>query len=60
MRDNEKLQHPSRPLAPAIVLESIIMKDQKNKTEVRYRATFSIALQHLTPAVVKYKNLNKV
>jgi hypothetical protein len=41
------------------VLASMILKDQKkyNNTEVKYGATFLTATRHLTPAVVKYKNL---
>jgi hypothetical protein len=35
----------------------MIPKDQKNITTLKYGATFTAATQHLTPAVVKYKNL---
>jgi hypothetical protein len=68
MRDNEYVQHPSRPLAPAwavlksqhlMVLASIIPKDQKNITTLKWSTgqLFTAATQHLTPADVKHKYL---
>jgi hypothetical protein len=70
MRDNEIMQHPTRLLAPAwavfnyqhlIVLASMIPKDQKNITTLKGSTgqLFTAATWHLTPAVVKYKNLEK-
>jgi hypothetical protein len=90
MRDNEYVQHPSRPLVPAwAVLNSqhlIVLAsndndpegpEKYNNTEVKYAPysvwsslymyirdkklpqLFTAAKQHLTPAVVKYKNLEK-
>jgi hypothetical protein len=62
------MQHPACLLAPAgavlnsqhlIVLASMIPKDQKNTTTLKWSTgqRFIAATQHLTPAVVKYKNL---
>jgi hypothetical protein len=70
MRDNEYVQHPSRPLAPAwaalnsqhlIVLASMIPKDQKNITTLKWSTgqLFTAATQHLTPAVVKYNKSHR-
>jgi hypothetical protein len=37
----KNIKHPSRPLAPALVLDSISPRTRKNKnTEVNYGATF--------------------
>jgi hypothetical protein len=64
MRDNEYVQQPSRSLAVLNpqhlkVLVSMILKDQKNITSLNWstRQLFTATTQHLTPAVVKYKNL---
>jgi hypothetical protein len=66
MGDNEKVQHPSSPieLAWAVLdyqhlkrMESMIPKDQKNITTREVRDIFTAATQHLTLAVVQFKNL---
>jgi hypothetical protein len=62
------VQHPSRPLTGLSGTQSSTLNsaginnpegpEKYNNTEVKYGATFfTAATQHLTPAVVKYKNL---
>jgi hypothetical protein len=38
-------------------MKSVINKGQTNNTEVKYKATFTAAIRHLTPAVVKGKHV---
>jgi hypothetical protein len=62
------MQHPSRPLAPALavlnsqhlkVLASMIPMDQKNISTLKWSMgqLFTAATRHFTPAAVKYKNM---
>jgi hypothetical protein len=70
MRDNESVQHPSLPPTTDFsgtqfsTLKGAGLNDPEgpekyNNTEVKYGVTFSAATQHLTPAVVMYKYLEK-
>jgi hypothetical protein len=71
IRDNERVQHPSVPPSTDLsgtqfsTLKSAGLNDpeepeKNNNTEVKYGVPFPAATQHLTPAVVMYKYLEKV